>query len=140
VIHITPTLVVEEHEIDERFVRASGPGGQHVNKVASAVQLRFDIGRSSLPDDIRIRLRAIAGSRITVEDVLVIDAREYRSQAKNREAARERFAVLLRRAAIRPRSRRKTAPSRHARERRMSEKAERGGRKRERRAVRADDD
>jgi ribosome-associated protein len=138
-LRIAPGLAIEDHEVDERFVRASGPGGQHVNKVATAVQLRFDIGRSSLPDDVRIRLRAIAGSRITADDVLIIDAREHRSQTKNREAARARLLQLLHAAAVKPRARRPTKPTRAAREQRLKEKAVRSGRKAGRRNVRGDD-
>jgi ribosome-associated protein len=139
-IPISPTLYIDEHELEERFVRASGPGGQHVNKVATAVQLRFDIGRSSLPDEVRRRLRAIAGSRVTADDVLVIDAREHRSQAKNREAARERCVALIRLAAVAPRVRRKTRPTRAAREQRLQEKSQQSGRKAARRRVPGRDD
>ena len=90
-IHITPTLVIEDAELEERFVRASGPGGQNVNKVSTAVQLRFDVGRSpALSGEVRERLRALAGSRMTDEGVLVIDARAHRTQGQNREEARER--------------------------------------------------
>src|SRR5215813_8407242 len=100
---ITPALAIDDSELDERFVRASGPGGQNVNKVATAVQLRFDAARSpSLSDEVRHRLRAIAGSRMTDEGVLVIDARAFRTQAQNREDARERLADLIRRALVRP--------------------------------------
>ena len=139
-MQVTPTLAIDESELEERFVRASGPGGQNVNKVATAVQLRFDVERSpSLNDEIRARLRAIAGSRITNEGVLVIDARTHRTQADNREEARERLADLLRRAAVRPKRRRKTRPSAASKERRLTSKRSRSDTKRGRRAVGGDD-
>src|SRR5215218_8205784 len=94
---ITDTLFIEDAELEERFVRASGPGGQNVNKVSTAVQLRFDVGGSRLDGDVRQRLRALAGSRMTDEDVLLIDARAHRTQGQNREEARTRLADLIRR-------------------------------------------
>ena len=127
---ITPALLIPDSEIDERFVRASGPGGQNVNKVATAVQLRYDLGRSALPADVRERLRTLAGSRITDEGVLVIDARAHRTQLQNREAARQRLADLIRRALVRPKKRQKTRPNRAARERRLESKKRRAETKR----------
>jgi ribosome-associated protein len=125
-LEITPTLVIDDAEIEERFVRASGPGGQNVNKVATAVQLRFDVARSpSIDEAMRERLRAIAGSRLTDDGVLVIDARRHRTQAQNREDARERLIEILRRAATPPRRRRKTRPPVASKERRIETKRRR---------------
>ena len=139
-LQITPTLAIDESELEERFVRASGPGGQNVNKVATAVQLRFDVERSpSLPDEIRTRLHAIAGSRMTSEGVLVIDARTHRTQAENREEARQRLIDLLRQASIRPKRRRKTRPSKASKERRLTSKKSRADTKRGRRSVGRDE-
>ncbi len=139
-LQITPTLAIDESELEERFVRASGPGGQNVNKVATAVQLRFDVDRSpSLPEDVRARLRALAGSRITSDGVLVIDARTHRTQGDNRQEARDRLIELLRRAAIRPKRRRKTRPSAASKERRLTSKRSRSETKQGRRAIDRED-
>jgi ribosome-associated protein len=121
-IQITDTIAIHEREIHERFVRASGPGGQNVNKVATAVELRFDVGASSLPSDIKSRLTVLAASRLTSEGVLVIDSREHRTQAQNREAARARLVGLIQRASVQPRKRRATRPGRAAKERRLMAK------------------
>jgi ribosome-associated protein len=126
VIPITPSLSLDENEIEERFVRSSGPGGQNVNKVATAVQLRFDVTASSLPDAIRQRLMALAGSRMTDDGVLVIEAREHRTQAQNREAARDRLVALIQRATQQPKKRRATKPGRAAKEQRLASKKRRG--------------
>ena len=125
-ITITDTLALDDREVDERFVRASGPGGQNVNKVATAVELRFDVAASSLPDDVKRRLALLAGSRLTQDGVLLIDSREYRTQAQNRVAARERLAALIRQALVRPRVRRATKPKAAAREKRITGKKHRG--------------
>jgi ribosome-associated protein len=121
-LQITSTISLDEHDLEERFVRASGPGGQNVNKVSTAVQLRLDIGASSLPDEVKARVRSLFASRLTTEGVLVIDAREHRTQAKNRDAARARLVSLLQAAAKRPKSRHPTRPSRAAREKRIDVK------------------
>jgi ribosome-associated protein len=125
-IRITDAIGIEERELDERFVRASGPGGQNVNKVSTAVELRFDVRASSLPYDMKQRLIALAGSRMTGDEVLLIDSREHRTQAMNREAARARLVALLQAAAKRPKTRRPTKPKRAAKEKRLESKRQRG--------------
>lgn len=124
-IAITPTVSLDENEIEERFVRASGPGGQHVNKVSTAVQLRLDVAASSLPDELKPRLRTLAGNRLTSDGVIVIDSREHRTQAQNREAARERLIALIKRATVPPRKRRPTRPGKAAKEQRLAAKKRR---------------
>jgi ribosome-associated protein len=130
-----PVIAIDESALQEQFVRAPGPGGQNVNKVATAVQLRYDTARAALPADVRRRLAALAGSMLTREGLLVIQASRYRSQARNRADARARLAALLQKAAIRPRARIATAPSAAARERRLQAKRQRGTLKRERREI-----
>ena len=132
---IDSTLAPHERNIEERFVRASGPGGQNVNKVSTAVQLRFEIDASSLPGEVKARLRTLAGKRVTADGVLVIDSREHRTQAQNREAARGRLVALLQKAALRPKSRRKTRPTAGARERRIQSKKKRAETKEGRRSA-----
>jgi ribosome-associated protein len=139
-MQITSTISIDESELEERFVRSSGPGGQNVNKVATAVQLRFDVNRSrALSDDVRERLRALAGSRMTADGVLVIDARAHRTEAQNREDARARLAALVRQAAVRPRRRKKTKPTAASKERRLTSKRNRAETKRGRRQIAAED-
>lgn len=133
-------IVLDESEIEERFVRSSGPGGQHVNKVATAVQLRYDLKNSrSLPDEVRKRLFRLAGNRVSAEGVLVLEARRFRSREKNRRDARERLLALIRRASEPERPRKKTRPTRESRERRLAAKLRRGQTKTGRGRVRPPD-
>jgi ribosome-associated protein len=121
-IRVTDAIVLDERDLDERFVRASGPGGQNVNKVATAVELRFDIAASALPEDVKRRLLALAGNRVSAEGVLLIDSREFRTQVQNRAAARERLLALLVKASRRPKKRRPTRPSAAAHAKRLKSK------------------
>jgi ribosome-associated protein len=124
-LFVTPAIQIREEELEERFVRASGPGGQNVNKVATAVELRFDVSASSLDAETKARLVALAGRKRISDGVLLIDSREHRTQAQNREAARERLVELVRQAAVRPKSRRKSRPTAAARRRRIEAKTRR---------------
>lgn len=133
-IRITENISIKENEIQEEFILSSGPGGQNVNKVATAVKLRFDAAHSpSLPEEVRDRLMHLAGKRLTEEGVIVIDARRFRSQDRNRQDARERLAALIRQAVARPKPRRKTRPTAASQERRLEEKHRRSKIKRVRR-------
>ena len=134
-IPINCHLFLDDGEIEESFVRASGPGGQNVNKVSSAVQIRFDLsGSRSLPEDLRQRLARLAGRRLTRDGVIVIIAQRYRTQERNRQDALDRLIALIRRAAVPPVPRRPTKPSRAAKERRLQAKAKRSAIKELRRA------
>ena len=132
-IQITETIAIDEDELEESFIRASGPGGQHVNRVATAVELRFDVDASpGLSAAVRARLKRLAGNRMTNNGVLVIKAERFRSQERNRDDARERLIALIRQAAVEPRPRIKTRPSKAAKERRLRDKKERGETKKRR--------
>jgi ribosome-associated protein len=134
-LFINSRIQIQENELEENFVRSSGPGGQNVNKVASAVQLRFDAQCSdALSEEVKQRLKRLAGSRATSEGVIVIEAKRYRDQEKNRADARERLAVLIRRALEKPKQRKRTQPSKASIQRRLDEKKLRGERKKIRRA------
>lgn len=134
-IQITPTITIDERDITFEFVRSSGPGGQNVNKVATAVQLRFDVAAADLPADVRQRLARLAGQRLTQDSILLIEARRFRTQEQNRQDALDRLVTLLRRAAAKPKTRRKTKPTGASRERRLAAKRRRSQIKQQRGSV-----
>lgn len=137
---ITAWYALPEEELQWSFVRASGPGGQNVNKVSTAVKLRFDVGRSGMPPAWKARLRTLAGRRLTADGILVIDARRFRTQEQNRQDALERLLELLRKAAEKPRPRVASQPTRAARQARLDEKKRRSGIKSARKTIRTDGD
>lgn len=125
-IEITPSLQIDERELRIDFVRASGPGGQNVNKVATAAQLRFDVRLSSLPEDVKARLIHLAGNRVTAQGQLLIEAKRFRTQEQNRDDAIQRFAGLVRKALVKPKVRKKTRPTQASKEERLKAKKRRG--------------
>ncbi len=140
-IPITPTIAIHEREIQEEFIHASGPGGQNVNKVATAVQLRFDVrNSSSLPDDVQERLMKLAGKRMTEEGVLIIKARRFRSQDRNRQDAVNRLIALIQRAVEKPKPRRRTKPTISSERRRLEKKRRHSIIKRTRRTIPTQED
>jgi ribosome-associated protein len=133
VIPVTPSIAIDEGEVSETFIRGSGPGGQNVNKVATAVQLRFDVRNSpSLPEEVKIRLERLAGRRLTLDGVLIITAQSHRTQERNRADALERLLELIRKATERPKPRRPTRPTLASKKRRLESKSKRSEVKRNR--------
>jgi ribosome-associated protein len=134
-LEITPTIKIHENELHFDYVRASGPGGQNVNKVATAVQLRFDVGSSTLPEEVKARLIRLAGRRTTGEGFILIEAKQFRTQERNREDALQRFVDLVRKATVKPKARRKTKPTMASKEKRITIKKRRGEIKRNRQGI-----
>jgi len=140
-IRVSENISISEDEIEEHFIRTSGPGGQHVNKTSSGVQLRFDVANSpSIPGDVKRRLKALAGSRLTNDGILMIASTNNRSQTANRREAVERLVALIQEAEKKPKRRRKTKPSMGARAKRLENKNRRGALKNSRAAVKRTDD
>ena len=125
-LEITPDFQIDERELQIDYIRASGPGGQNVNKVATAAQLRFNIKESSLPEEAKARLIELAGKRVTSEGILIIEAKRFRTQEQNREDAIERFIAFVRKSFERPKSRKKTKPTKTSKEARLKEKKRKG--------------
>ena len=132
-LEITPSFSIDERELHFDFIRSAGPGGQNVNKVATAVQLRFDVRASALPEEAKERLLALAGHRATAEGELLIEARRYRAQEQNREDATQRFVELVRKALLPPKPRKKTRPTVASKAKRLEQKKRKGEVKRTRR-------
>jgi ribosome-associated protein len=125
-IEITPIYAIDENDLQFSFVRASGPGGQNVNKVATAVQLRYDVENSNLPEEVRKRLKHLAGKKFSDEGILMIEARRFRTQEQNREDALHRLVELVRKSFEKPKARRKTKPTQASKEKRLKQKREKG--------------
>lgn len=125
-LQITPSIQIHENELRFDYIRASGPGGQNVNKVATAVQLRFNARASSLPEEAKARLIRLAGKRITADGVLLIEAKQFRTQEQNREDAIQRLIALVRKALVKPKPRKKTKPTKASKEKRLQSKKQRG--------------
>jgi ribosome-associated protein len=124
-LQITPSIQIDEKELQFEYIRASGPGGQNVNKVATAVQLRFDVTSSSLPDEVKVRLMKFAGNKMTNDGTLILEAKRFRTQEQNRDDAIGRLTDLVRKSAAKPRKRIKTSPTKASQERRLKEKKQR---------------
>lgn len=140
-LQVNPYIAIDPSELGEKFVRSSGPGGQNVNKVATAVQLRFDVRRSpALPEPVRQRLLQLAANRISSDGVLLIEASRFRTQEQNRQDARDRLVAMIRQATVKPKPRKPTKPSAGARKRRIESKKQRGDLKRSRRTKYGIDD
>lgn len=125
-IQITPSIQIHTNELHFDYIRASGPGGQNVNKVATGVQLRFNVRASSLPQEVKSRLIRLAGKRVTDDGVLLIEAKQFRTQEQNREDAIQRLIALIRRASVKPKARKKTKPTKASKEKRLQSKKRRG--------------
>jgi len=139
-IEITPSLQIDERELQIDFVRAAGPGGQNVNKVATAAQLRFEVRASALPEEAKARLVHLGGKRVTAEGVLLIEAKRFRTQEQNREDAIQRFVELVRQSLVKPKRRRKTKPTLASKEKRLEMKKKRGAIKKMRQVKSVDRD